>query len=383
MVEALVLAGGLGRRLHPLTRRRPKAFIRLAGKMLYQYTLEMLDEVKHHLSRTILVVPRGTTGLIEQCPDWVSVAEQEGEGVEAALDTGLRGLGGDSEVIVSFTGYIAKPHSMIKLLLDYYSTSEYPLVMVVTPVSSGLETFGFARIGVKSNIETVTSTPGPEWMRGRGYVFAGALIGEGSFIRILAREGFIEGLKKLASRNLVGALTWTGEWVELGYPWDLLEAVKIILSRRATIIDEDAVVSRHAIVTGPVVVEEDAVIGEGAIVKGPAYIGRGASIGEGSIVGPNTLIESGASVDPLTVVRDSIVMEGAKVGAHSYIERCIIGESSTIKPQVVAEPTTPQTRLPWIREALEKSQEEYRIGCVTGPGTVIGEHSIVRGEFIE
>ncbi|MCE4605515.1 MAG: NDP-sugar synthase [Desulfurococcales archaeon] len=381
-MDAIVLAGGGGKRLYPLTKSTPKAYLTVGGRRLYSYTLDMLREARGSLDRVILVLPRGTSHMLGDVPEWVTAVEQRGEGVERALATGLEALGGRGEVVVSFIGYIARPPTLVRHLLDYYSTSEYPLAVSVAPITSGLETFGFVKIGPRGNVESIQDTPGPQWMGGRGYVFAGALVGEYSFISRLADEGFTSGLGKMASRGLVGALTWTGEWIELSYPWDLLSLPALVASRTMLTISGDAEVARSAVIRGPVVIERGASIGESSVVIGPAYIGDGVRVGESSVVGPNVSLENGASVGPLSVVRSTIAMEGARIGMQALVEGAILGPGSLIAHQAIVEPGKPKARYPWIVEALERAAD-LRLGAVLGPGARIGVRGMESGGFIE
>ncbi|MEB3861448.1 MAG: NDP-sugar synthase [Desulfurococcales archaeon] len=381
-MDAIVLAGGEGRRLYPLTKSTPKAYLTIGGRRLYSYTLDMLREARGSLDRVILVLPRGSLHMLGEVPEWVTAVEQKGVGVEGALATGLEALDGGGEVVVSFIGYIARPPTLVRHLLDYYSTSEYPLAVSVAPITSGLETFGFVRIGPRGNVESIQETPGPQWMGGRGYVFAGALVGEYSFISRLAEDGFTAGLGRMASRGLVGALTWTGEWIELSYPWDLLSLPALVASGTMLTISGEAEVPRSVVLRGPIVIERGARIGESSVVVGPAYIGEGASVGESSIVGPNVSLERGASVGPLSVVRNTIAMEGARIGAQALVEAAILGPNSMIGHQAVVEPGRPRPRYPWVGDALERAPS-LSIGAVLGPGARIGVRGLESGGFIE
>lgn len=381
-MDAIVLAGGSGRRLYPLTKSTPKAYLRVGGRMLYTYTLDMLREARSSLDSIVLILPRGSLHMLQDVPEWVTAVEQRGEGVEGALRTGLEALGGGGEVVVSFIGYITRPPTMVRHLLDYYSTIEYPLTLTVAPITSGLETFGFVRIGSRGNVEALQETPGPEWMKGRGYVFAGALVGEYSFVERLAEEGFTSGLNRMASRNLVGALTWTGEWIELSYPWDLLKLPGLVAGDSMLMVSSGADIPRSAVLRGPVIVERRARIGESAVILGPAYIGEGAVVGESAIVGPNTSLESGSRVGPLSVVRDTILMEGASVGSHAVVEGSILGPGASIGHQAVVEPGEPTASYPWIMDAATRSRG-VRLGAVLGPGAVLGVRSTASGLFVE
>jgi len=361
---------------------RPKPLLRVAGRYIYEYTLELVSEVRHHLSDAVIVMPKGDYS-IGVLPTWARIVEQEGSGVEAALETGLRAVKGDSEVIVSFTGYLVKPPYIVKLLLDYYSSVEYPLVVSVSPITSGLETFGFIDIGLKGEVKSVSREPRPEWLGGRGYVFAGVLIGERSFIEILSERGFMDGLNMLASKGLVGALTWTGDWVEIGYPWDLFNVSKLIVADKTIMVSENASLGRTAIVSGPVIISDKVEVREGAIVSGPCYIGEDTVIGEGSVIGPNVVIGGGVVVEPLTVVRNSVILDNAWIGSHSILDYVVVGDGVRIGRQVVTEPSKPVDAPSWIMEAVEKAGEDILLGGVIGPRATVDHRALLRASFIE
>ncbi len=382
MVEAIILAGGAGRRLYPVTRKRPKAFIRIGGRMLYEYTLDLLREARGSIDNIIIIAPRGYSHLMESVPEWVTVVEQKWPGVSGALRTGMEAVSGQSEVVVSFIGYLAKPPTLVTSLLDYYSTSSHPVVVSAAPISSGLETFGFVKIGVGDRVDSISSSAGPEWLGGRGYVFAGALVGEASFVKALSEYDFVDGLSRLARKGLVGAYTWTGEWIEVSYPWDLLSLPYFTVYNMPLLLSNRASISRSATIIGPVVVEPDAVVGEGAIVQGPVYIGEGARIGENAVVGPGVIVEAKSSIEPFSIVRDSILLENVRIGSYTRLEYSIASEGARIGSYVLAEPCKPKPRYEWVEEATRRS-ESIKLGIVAGPEVNIPHRSHRCGDFIE
>ncbi|WP_082398272.1 sugar phosphate nucleotidyltransferase [Aeropyrum camini] len=66
-MEAIVLAGGVGKRLLPLTQWRPKPYLPLAGKPLYMYAVEQIAMVRGLLDRAVMVAPQATPPPRGQC----------------------------------------------------------------------------------------------------------------------------------------------------------------------------------------------------------------------------------------------------------------------------------------------------------------------------
>ena len=370
-MDAVVLAGGVGKRLLPLTRLTPKPFLKVAGRPLYKYSLDEIETLLPRLGRVVVVTPPGYPGIPPGLPGWAEAVSQSGEGLEAGIATGLSEVEG-GEVLLSFTGYLSSPPGIVRQVLDFYSATGYSLVMAVAPVATGVETYGFIDMDPGGPVRRVTDRPPEEWMAGRGMVFAGVMVGEARALKVLATRGYIAGLNELAKTGALGATVWPGEWVEVGYPWDLLSVPKVLLHRRPALVEDGAVIERTAVVQGSVVVKREAHIGEGAVVRGPAYIGAKSRVEEGAVVGPGAIVEDGVQIGPNTVVKDSVVMEGARVGASCIIEGSVIGEKAQVKPLTVLEAREPVMVPERLRGALESLKEKPRLGAIIAPLRTIG-----------
>ncbi|GBF08848.1 putative nucleotidyl transferase [Aeropyrum pernix] len=335
-MEAVVLAGGVGRRLLPLTRERPKPYLPLAGKPLYMYAVEQVAMVRGLLDRAVMVTPPGHPTPPGSLPSWLDTVEQRGEGVEAGLATALKRLGGGEEIVVSFVGYLARPNTLVRHVLDFYSVTRYKLVLALAPVTRGSESFGFVDADPSTGRVLGFSGSREEWMAGRGRVFAGVLASDPEALEVLAGEGFVEGINSLARRGLVGSVVWPGEWLEVGYPCDLLEAPGLVVEARAAVVSAKARVARSSVIQGGVVIEEDAEVGEGTVVEGPAYIGRGAVVGRNSVVGPGVVLEEDAVVGDLVSIERSVMLERAEVSGPSRLEGAVIGDGAYIAPLATA-----------------------------------------------
>ncbi|MEB3807188.1 MAG: NDP-sugar synthase [Desulfurococcales archaeon] len=363
-----ILAGGWGKRLGPLTSKRPKPLIRLGGKRILDYTIGQVLQVRPESGRIIVnpsMIP------LEGAPPGFEVVAQKEPGLNNAIRTALEDVP-EREVLLSFTGYLARPNNIAARLLDSYSESQYPVVMALAPIASGLETFGFVSVGLKGNVERVTETL-EEWRAGRGYVFAGVLIGKSTVLRILYERGFMDGMNVLARRGLVGAYIWEGDWLEIAYPWDLLEAYRLVLDKYSTTIKGRAEIDSSARIGNGVVIESNAVIEENVVVKGPTFIGSRARIEANSVIGPGAVIEEGSAIGPLSIVRRSVILEKSRVGAGSVLVSSIVGENSRLPPYTVTRDGELAGIPEWMKGLVEGKPKKIVLGAVFAPYTTPDE----------
>jgi len=238
-----------------------------------------------------------------------------------------------------------------------------------------LETFGFARLGIGGRVERV-SRELEEWLAGRGHVFAGALVGEPGALEPLARGGFHEALDSLAREGVLGAVIWQGDWAEVAYPWDLLEARRLVLDEETTRIAGGARVHPTAYIGRGVVVERGAVVEARAVVEGPAYIGRGARVGAGAVV-KASILEEYAEAAENSVVVESHLLEGASVGPTAVAYRTIAAEHSRVGPgaKLLDEPLhEPPPRLKGLAPRVPRG---LRLGPIIAPGEEVEANEVL------
>jgi len=117
-----------------------------------------------------------------------------------------------------------------------------------------------------------------------------------------------------------------GWWKDTGKMEDILHANRLILD---TIAGENEGIVESGTVTGEVVIGRGTVIGGDSAITGPVIIGGGCTI-IGSRVGPYTSIGDGSMI-AASEVDDSIVLEGAKLEQAGRISGSLIGKYVTIK----------------------------------------------------
>lgn len=126
-----------------------------------------------------------------------------------------------------------------------------------------------------------------------------------------ADDVYEKALDKMIADGIEVKFTkYTGSWIPLKYPWQILDILAHLLGNIEQKISSDANVSDKAIISGPVVIEEGVRVFEGAVIKGPCYIGKNVIVGNNSMV------------------RESDLEEGCVTGFSSDITRSYIGANS-------------------------------------------------------
>ncbi|MEM4366864.1 MAG: sugar phosphate nucleotidyltransferase [Candidatus Anstonellales archaeon] len=112
-----------------------------------------------------------------------------------------------------------------------------------------------------------------------------------------------------------------GEWIDMGYPWDVLKANELELSGMKTKVKGRVSGTK---VKGNVVVEEGAIV-EGSFIYGNAYIGKGCVVGPNSMLNGAVCLMDGVEIGFGTIVKNSIIMQGTKAKHLSYIGDSVVG----------------------------------------------------------
>jgi len=124
------------------------------------------------------------------------------------------------------------------------------------------------------------------------------------------------------------ATVWAEDWMDVGRPWDLLEANERSLANLPNRVK--GTVEQSAVLKGSVWVEEGAVVRSGCYLEGPVYIGKGCVIGPNARVRPSTSLQDHAVVGTSCEIKNSIVMSGTKIPHLSYVGDSIIGEDCNL-----------------------------------------------------
>jgi len=131
-------------------------------------------------------------------------------------------------------------------------------------------------------------------------------------IQLLIDQGYCVGYMKVAE-----------EWIDIGRPWDLLNANELLLQTLESA--NEGVVEPLATLKGVVRIGHGSVIRNGAYVTGPVIIGEGCEIGPNCFLRAGACIGNRVKIGSAVEVKNSIIMDESKIGHLSYVGDSIVG----------------------------------------------------------
>ncbi|MDD1719329.1 MAG: NTP transferase domain-containing protein [Methanoregulaceae archaeon] len=180
-------------------------------------------------------------------------------------------------------------------------------------------------------------------------------------------------------------------WLDVGYPWDLLDANKSLL------VDHVVLENTHidgVEITGPVSIGEGTIVRQGTCIEGPAIIGKDCRIGPNAYIRGSTSIGDRCHIGHCSEVKNSIVMNGTNLPHFNYVGDSIIGTGCNLGAGTII------ANLRHDRALVKACGKETRkrkfgaivgdgvqfgincavnVGTVIGPDALIGPHSFVEG----
>lgn len=334
-MKGLVLCGGKGTRLRPLTHTGAKQLIPVANRPILYY---VLDNLKEAGIKEVGVIISPDTG--EEIRDAVRawdradgisfrfILQETPSGLAHAVMVAQDFLGNDPFVMYLGDNLIG---TGIADLVEKFR-SKRPDGMILLKEVENPSAFGVAELSSNGEVTRLVEKPQvpPSNLALVGvYIFSPAILQAVSRIKPSARGELeitdaIQWLIEKGSRVMSQVLgRW---WLDTGKKDDLLKANTIVLDdlAREEIAGEVDAASR---VEGRVELAESARVA-GSTVRGPTVIGEGCVV-ENSFIGPYTSLGEGVVVKD-SVVEHSVVLAGSKIIGVDRLEDSLIGRNAQV-----------------------------------------------------
>lgn len=325
-MEFVVIAGGFGTRLRPLTLHRPKALVPLLNR---PQILHVLDRLPPGCDRIIVAV----NYLYEPVRDFFEALDSDVEVVVVNEPHPLGTGGAIKNVEAHVSGTFAVANGDVIDSLDFGAFLKFHrhhggigslgVGAVEDPTAFGVVALDQERI--TRFVEKPQETEAPSnWVNAGRYLLEPGVfdfIEEGRAVS-LEREVF----PKLIPRGLY-AFRETGYWSDAGTLPAYLEAQRILLENGGGGVAKAAEVSRGEI-------RPPVLVAAGSFVE--AHLGPNVVLGKGCKIGRcairNAALFDGVSVDDKVEIEGSIVGEGAAVGEGSVVRNTIVGDGVQVPP---------------------------------------------------
>ncbi|MET0510998.1 MAG: glucose-1-phosphate thymidylyltransferase [Thermoleophilaceae bacterium] len=331
-MKGLILSGGKGTRLRPLTHTSAKQLVPVANKPVLFYGIEAMAAAGIK-EVGIIIAPETGTEIRDAAGDGerfgisIEYIEQEAPlGLAHALLTAEPYLG-DSPFVMYLGDNLLRDG--IVELVDTFRTEQPDALILLTPVPDP-EHYGVAELdnGRVARLVEKPKEPKTDLALVGVYMFTSAIFDAARSIEPSWRDELeiTDAIQTLVDRGLrVDPHIVHGWWKDTGQVQDMLEANRLILDDLAERMDGELIDSR---IEGRVVIEEDVVL-ERATVRGPAIIGRGSRLTD-AYIGPYTAIGENVTIEKAEL-EHSIVLSGSTIRDLEYrIEASLIGKNVRI-----------------------------------------------------
>jgi mannose-1-phosphate guanylyltransferase len=308
-VQAIVLVGGEGTRLRPLTNDVPKPALTLVDRPFLAYMIEWL--AAHGVTEVVLAcgflpdVLRQTLGEGEHAGVRLTyVTEPDRRGTAGAIRFAADALGDDlDERFLALNGDVLTDLDLTALM-SAHREREARATIALYPVE---DSAAYGLVGVDAG-GAVTEFVEKTGEAVPGEINAGAYFLERSVLDLIAPDREVS-IEREVFPVLVGAglcaLRLDGYWMDIGTPERYLQASWDILEGR---------VETRVTPTAP-----------------GLLIGAGAEVDAAATVGPRAVVASGSRVAAGATVRDSVLLDGCAVGAGARVSGSVLAAGVTVE----------------------------------------------------
>jgi mannose-1-phosphate guanylyltransferase len=323
-MQALILAGGEGTRMRPLTTTVPKPVIPLVDRPFIRFMLDWLRG--HGVDDVVMSCGHLASGVRNVLGDgsafgvslrYVEEREPLGTGgalkfAEPLLDERFLMLNGDVLTDLDLGAQIAQ-----------HESTGAVATLALTPVEDP-SNYGLVRTNSGGEVTEFVEKPAPDQIDTR-HISAGAYVLERSVLDLLEPEqpASIERdvFPRLVGDGLYGCVAG-GYWLDIGTPERYLEGTFDILEGTVSTPVGERMGNSFLCV-------EDGVENRGRLIPS-ALVETGCRIGEGARIGGRVVLEHGVTVGAGTTIERAVIMQGSEIGENCTLAGCVVAGGARI-----------------------------------------------------
>jgi len=348
-LQAVILVGGEGTRLRPLTSTVPKPVVPLVDRPFIVYMLEWLR--RHGVGDVIMSCGFLATSVHNVLGDGSQfglrlrfVEEPEPRGTAGALKYAEPFLG---ERFLMLNGDVLTDIDLTAQIAQHEETGA-AATLALAPVADP-SAYGLVRLEDDGSVREFVEKPSADEID-TNLISAGAYVLERSVLDLIPPDRNVsierEVWPRLVGEGLYGYAAEGAYWLDIGTPDRYLQGTFDILEGNVrTAVQERLGASYLAV--------GERVVAEGRIVP-PAIVERGCTIAAGAHVGSLVVLGEGVSVGQGSTIERAVVLNGAEIGAGCVLQDCIVGAGARIGDGTVVSG-----------------------GAVLGEGVTVGAHNVL------
>ena len=323
-MKAILLAGGQGTRLRPLTIHTPKPIVPIFNRPFLHYQIDRLKQVPE-IDEVILSLNYQPRRIEEVLGDGSEVGikiryvvEPAPLGTGGAIKYAAQGL---NDPVVVFNGDVLTEIDLAAVI-QLHRERQAKATIVLTPVDNPTA-YGLVETDAAGNIQRFVEKPKADQITTNN-INAGIYVLEPhTFDRIpdnvawsVERSYFPSLIER--GETFV-AYVYRSYWIDIGTPEKYTQVHRDIMDKRFHALPFSDT-PKDASWVSP-----DARIEAGATVEGPCFVDEGAVVKAGARIGPYSVIGRHTHVDEKATVLGSILWPNCRVGSESVVKDAIVG----------------------------------------------------------
>lgn len=307
-MKAIVLIGGFGTRLRPITYQVPKQLIPIAGKPMLYHVLDLLPaDTEEALLATGYKAPEIARYLEEHPPRVPARCIPETEPL--GTGGGMRNAGDDaSDPFLLLNSDVISgidTTALLALHRERGGVGTMALFEVDDP-----EPYGVAALGDRDRIDRFVEKPKKAEAPSR-WINAGVSVWAKRVLEAIPRGKMVSFEREIVPPLLpekVYGFRLAGYWEDAGTPERLLHSQRLLFDAGRA---------------GP------GRLPDGTSGRGPVAVSPQAEVRE-AVFGPYVHVGDGAVIEPGAHVENSVVMDGARVGRRSFVTGTVLGPGAVV-----------------------------------------------------
>ena len=328
VTRAVILAAGEGSRMRPLTYNRPKVMLPVAGKPILEHLIVAMRQAG--INEFVLVVGFHD----EQIRDHFTDGSKWDISIRYSRQAKQLGTADAVHTVQDFAqgNFIVANGDICIDQKDVKTLVEQPCTAMSVIELGDVSGLGVVETNNDSVIRIHEKSPDPpSHLANAGmYVFTQNIFTEINQTPMSVRGEYelTDSIQLLIDNGERVAFSRITTWVDLSYPWHLLNANEKIMPHME--LHNYGEVEPNVVMKGQVGVGKGTIIRSGSYIVGPVIIGQNCDIGPNCYIRPCTTIGDNCHIGAAVEVKNSIVMSGTKIPHLSYVGDSIIGENCNL-----------------------------------------------------
>jgi mannose-1-phosphate guanylyltransferase len=328
-MKAILLAGGKGSRLRPLTVHTPKPIVPIFNRPFLYYQIDQLRQVPE-IDEVILSLNYQPRRIEEIFGDGDGLGLKLRYVVEP-MPLGTGGAvryAGDSltDSVVVFNGDVLTQVDL-RAVLALHRQRKAKATIVLTPVDNP-RAYGLVETDANGNVSRFLEKPGEDEITCKT-INAGIYVLEpDTFDRIpkdtawSIERSFFPSLIERGETFV--AYVYDGYWIDIGTPAKYMQVHRDIMDGRFE------AAPFHGLDSPRRWVAEGARVEEGATLDGPCFIDEGALVKTGARIGPYSVVGRQCQIEEDARVEGAIIWQNGRIGREAVVERALLGRNCHI-----------------------------------------------------